>query len=985
MGSRGNAITVDLPNENPFAEARPRGNRTGAQQGGRTTGGRGLTRVQNYDDAESVEDSYDDRRGNVTQLPNVNPFARDEPPRSGRSGGQLGARPAARRVARAQPDDGDDDGQYRRGGSGVIELPSENPFAPRGGNREEPRREDPRRGPRIIEPVYQPSESEPEVEVESDYEPAPQPRRANTAGNERPAARQANRDHPQSNERQRMGNSRNQLRSVAPQEDDRLVISWVDEPYASPPRSPSPRHRHRHSPSVTSESESYFRIPAHHPGRERSGSPERRHRSNSRPRGHDSHHDHGHHSHHSHHDRAHCRQCHRLAIPPWQPPFPMPPADWSGYGAPRSPYSPAPPYAYGRPLYSNIPDLPSLLDQCRVPYPPIPVAPVAFLRNLQAQGNSGSASTLSAAPTSNPLPVPTTADEWKNLLGLLPTGIPGTIPFMAKLKEQEFSSTHVDRVFRKLSDVVQVRFGERQGNEIVNRVHLVPRGRLAMGTVMANKPKIDVDLVVPSDFILRRWNISASETDESRPKTIADALELHPSSINRGEVEIPKLRSVFQAIWEQLNGSADGFIFPGGRDEAERYLPRDWCSPYKEDVQDSSRLQLQVPIGPGARMVINIFIKVSLSLYGQDMIVGVDQSSAKSGGKYQACLIKTLRTPGVPLSEPTLSPILRSAIILLCWSQHIVGILPPKSRIPASHFHLALVALQNRDPSDPLYIQPASKAESFSWLGVLQVVVKILSFLGDAYKPSGLILGAPVPGPSSVSLGPAIAYTFPLGSCTIMDTLYIQAAAHPVRKLTALLCVAATLAPFKAIELLLGGAAAALGSIADGVAGAAGEQATGALVGLATEAIAGVAVGSDQGANSSSTGGGSNTPDAASVAPESSGADGAPATPASGADDAGPVAGEPITEEPEASTKDQSTNDGSSSPPEPSPSVAPSAPSAPSTPGPSQVATAPKASPGGKGPSVVSSPSVAGKNPPRIGATKQVTVVPPNQGGQKKK
>ncbi|KAH7325465.1 hypothetical protein B0J17DRAFT_681477 [Rhizoctonia solani] len=971
MGSRGNAITVDLPNENPFAESRPHGGRTGGQQGGRTTGGRGLTRVQNYDDAESVDDGYDDRRGNVTQLPTVNPFSRVEPARSGRSGGQSGARPTVRRGGRAQPEDDVDDGQQGRGGGGVIELPSENPFAPRGGNRVENRR-----GPRIIEPVYQPSESEPEEEVESDYVPAPQSRRTNTIGDERPAPRQPNRDRPQSNERQRTGNPRNQFRPVAPQEDDRLVISWVDEAYASPPRSPSPRHDHRHS-TVTSGSESYFRLPAHGPHSERSVSPGPGRRSNSRHGGHHHHHDHGHHSHHTHHDRAHCRQCHRLAIPPWQPPFPMPPADWSGYGAPRSPYSPAPPYPYGRPLYSNIPDLPSLLDQCRVPYPPVPVAPVAFLRNLQAQGNSGSASPLSAVPTTSPLPAPTTADEWKNLLGLLPTGIPGTIPFMAKLKEQEFSSAHVDRIFRKLTDVVQVRFGERQGNEIVNRVHLVPRGRLARGTVVATKPKIDVDLVIPSDFILRRWNISATETDDSRPKTIADALELHPSSINRGEVEITKLRSVFQAIWEQLNGSADGFIFPGGRDEAERYLPRDWCSPYKEDVQDSNRLQLQVAIGPGVRMVINIFVKVSLSLYGQDMIVGVDQSSAKSGGKYQ--LIKTLRTPGVPLSEPTLSPILRSAIILLCWSQHIVGILPPKSRIPASHFHLALVAVQNLDPSDPLYIQPASKAESFSWLGVLKVVVKILSFLSDAYKPSGLILGAAIPGPSSGSLGPAIAYTFPLGSCTIMDTLYIQAAAHPVRKLTALLCVAATLAPFKAIELLLGGAAAALGSIADGVSGMVGEQAAGAVAGIAAGAIAGITAGPDESVASGSTGEEPNAPEAVPVTSENSGTTKAPVTPASVTGDAEPAAGAPSTEgpSPETSIKNQSDN---GEPPKP-PSVIVSAPA---TPEPSQVTAGSRVS-SVKGSPRAASPSVASKNQQRPSVTKQGTLGLPNQGDKRRK
>jgi hypothetical protein len=194
----------------------------------------------------------------------------------------------------------------------------------------------------------------------------------------------------------------------------------------------------------------------------------------------------------------------------------------------------------------------------------------------------------------------------------------------------------VDQVFRKLTNVVQVRFGERQGDTVVNRVHVVPRGRLALQTVMSAHPKLDIDLVIPSDYILRRWNTSASdESNGMVPTTIADALHLHPTSIARGEVEATKLRWVFQAVWEQLNGSADRFIFPGGSDEASRYLPANWCGLYKDNVTDSNRLRL---VTRGVFPIyINVFVKVALTLYGQEMIVGVDQSSAKSGGSYQVC------------------------------------------------------------------------------------------------------------------------------------------------------------------------------------------------------------------------------------------------------------------------------------------------------------------------------------------------------------
>ncbi|CAE6447023.1 unnamed protein product [Rhizoctonia solani] len=798
--NRGNAITVDLPRENPFAGPPARGNRSGGQStgrphsgnrpsAGRQAGGRGLTRVQDTDDADSFDDSYGGRQGNVIVLPDVNPFGQDDAPRDARQGGQPGGRPSARGEPRARS------GGNGNQGRGVTVLPTDNPFA-RGGNRT---------GPRIIE--YQPTESEPEEEDDDDDEeededqvedeededfdyPPPPPqsaRRANTTNTEQPSRRAPNQDRVRPNERQRSGNPGSRSRTADPQADDRLVISWVDDVPVSPPRSPSHVHGHHHSSGSSSDSESYFTLRPNPPRSERSVSPGGRvHRSHSH--NHRDHHSHRHHGHHHHHDRL-CRHCDRLAIPTWQPPFPMPPADWSGYGAPRSPYSPAPPYLYGHPLYANIPHLPSLLDQCRAPYPALPVAPVAFLRDLQAQSSQGAASPLSAIPAPPQLPGPAKLEEWKHVLEFLLTN--QTDMFMPKLQSEIFDPAPVDRVFRRLTSTVQVRFGERQGTDIINRVHLVPRGSLAMGTVMAGNPKIDVDLVIPSDFILRRWNVTASETDDLRPRTIADALDLHPASVNRGEVAIPKLQWVFQAIWEQFNGSADGFIFPGGREEAERYLPRDWCNRHKESVSDSNRLRL-ITVGGVPPLKINVFVKVSLSLYGQDMIVGVDRSSAKSADNYQ--LVKTLRTPGVPLSESTLSPNLRTAIFLLCWSQSLLKLdIPGVPKIPcirSSHFHLALTALQQLSPSDKLYIPP-SYPESFSLRGVLQTVVKILNFLDRAYQTPIMI--------------PAVGgrFAFPLGSCTIMDALSLQLPSDPLRRTAIRAGIKAALVQFFPIEKAL--------------------------------------------------------------------------------------------------------------------------------------------------------------------------------------
>ncbi|CCO35077.1 hypothetical protein BN14_09191 [Rhizoctonia solani AG-1 IB] len=231
--SRGHAITIDLPRENPFGEQPARGNRSSGQttgrsnQGnrpsaGRQAGGRGLTRAQDTDDAGSFDESYGGRQGNVVVLPDVNPFGQDDTPRNARSGGQASGRPSARGEPRARA------GGNGNQGRGVTVLASDNPFG-RTGNRN---------APRIVE--YQPTESEPEEdeeeeeeeeqtqddeEEEHDYPPSPEPvRRANTARAEQPSRRISNQDRGHPNGGQRAANSRNRSRAADAQADDRLVI-----------------------------------------------------------------------------------------------------------------------------------------------------------------------------------------------------------------------------------------------------------------------------------------------------------------------------------------------------------------------------------------------------------------------------------------------------------------------------------------------------------------------------------------------------------------------------------------------------------------------------------------------------------------------------------------------------------------------------------------------------------------------------------------
>ncbi|KAF8595742.1 hypothetical protein BDV93DRAFT_611258 [Ceratobasidium sp. AG-I] len=433
----------------------------------------------------------------------------------------------------------------------------------------------------------------------------------------------------------------------------------------------------------------------------------------------------------------------------------------------------APPlYPFGRPLFANVPELPNLLNRAGAPYPVLPAPPVEYLRDLDAQR------TAPADKPSGPLSrtAPPAAD-FKDVLPLLEGK--QTLPFLEALKKQELEPKYSDAVFRILSNVVQVRFGERENDKIINRVHVIPRGHYALGTVMADKPRLDVDLVLPSDFMLRRWLISPTDKDIC-PKTASEALGLDAVSIARSEVDAKKLEWVLNAVWEQLDGVADGFVFPGGATEAQNYLPAGWCS---RDTAKPGKNRLRLmTTGDGSSIRVNIFVKVAVNLNGQEMIVGVDQSSAKSAGKYQ--MVKVLRDPSVLLGETPLSPIDRSAIITLNWWKRSTKADAAAGgfKIRTSHFLLALAALHALPPANDSHVARAENTPlPFSIVRVMDVMTKILKYLKQAYNPPPSMVtardesGTPAAGAPAGPVGPAIQYVFPLSACTTMDALYTQA------------------------------------------------------------------------------------------------------------------------------------------------------------------------------------------------------------------
>ncbi|KAG9103088.1 hypothetical protein FRC07_010092 [Ceratobasidium sp. 392] len=520
-------------------------------------------------------------------------------------------------------------------------------------------------------------------------------------------------------------------------------------------------HHHHHHPHDR-----------HHHGWER----ERRHREFDHNR------DHHHHEHEHHHRRP--RHPPFFPPPPWFNPLNPSANPWSAA------YNPAPPshhrLPFTGPLYASIPSLPPVFDQTRSTFFSLPVQPNAMLRDLQEQFDRQVPA--ESAPPARAAPNP--ADDQYFLKGFFGNLCKATdlLKALPVLAYQECQPFYIDAVYRRLSNMVQVRFAERRGEDIINRVHLVQRNRLAYGAVMQYRAKLDVDLVLPGDYILRRWAVNPKTPDTEKPRSIAKALKLDAATIPRAEIDAADLGWVIKAVLAQLNGSVDQFIFPGGADEAKQYLGSFDDSATTDGV---NRIRL-MSVSNTDPIRVNVFVKVAIELNGQEMVVGVDQASGVSAGKYQ--MVKLLRQPNGTLGESSLPPIERSALIALGWWKRGIaqGDVPTKSssakpKVRASHFGIALKALHALDPIDELYV-PQKGTQVFSFSAVSDVMWKIASYLKRAYESPALVASASstggaanlgASGKSASGLGPQAEYMFPLASCGIMEALYTQASVDP--------------------------------------------------------------------------------------------------------------------------------------------------------------------------------------------------------------
>lgn len=175
-------------------------------------------------------------------------------------------------------------------------------------------------------------------------------------------------------------------------------------------------------------------------------------------------------------------------------------------------------------------------------------------------------------------------------------------------------------------------------------------------------------------------------------------------------------------------------------------------------LQELSKELPQIPI--------DLFLKVRTKVRGQDVIIGLDKDSPAGIRRYQTTTF--VPTEALWLGDRRLSPVERTAILSLKWWKNEIkenkgnklfviknrknllsgspdSFSASEVQIKSHHFLVALNAMHELDTSDDLYI-PRHVSQPFTMERLLEVMVKILTFLDRAYHPATTATVWPWPG-----------------------------------------------------------------------------------------------------------------------------------------------------------------------------------------------------------------------------------------------
>ncbi|KAF3928613.1 hypothetical protein AA313_de0204379 [Arthrobotrys entomopaga] len=410
-----------------------------------------------------------------------------------------------------------------------------------------------------------------------------------------------------------------------------------------------------------------------------------------------------------------------------------------------------------------------------------------------------------------------------------------TTSFMGALAFQEVDYAPIDRTLRKIVDLVNTRLngantkekdyipdGEvpSPGGAIVQ-----PRGSYGSRTALRGHVDLDLDLVFPYNYkivaegkkegeLIKRTISQVLGCDEPFAANSAD-LDGHDLS---GNLVVTKdgLRLVMLYIWGRLVDKND-YILPNKFTttplQIDDHYPidvRPGISPAIRIHQDKTLATLtrsisaQITDTPGynpniqgqTALDLDFFIKVVTKRFGgEEVLVGVDKNGPLGDRQYQT-------TTFIPsgkewINSNRLLPIDRVALMTLKWWKNSFATdttfpikfeirdpskapsyrngLPGDVKLKSHHFLAALNALHELPATNPLHV-PNYSYLPFSLVHVMNVMIKVLTFINQSYQPASRfhIAYSHNWSPEIAENERTVVFPFPQISCGVCETLYKQ-------------------------------------------------------------------------------------------------------------------------------------------------------------------------------------------------------------------
>jgi hypothetical protein len=340
--------------------------------------------------------------------------------------------------------------------------------------------------------------------------------------------------------------------------------------------------------------------------------------------------------------------------------------------------------------------------------------------------------------------------------------------FLGALAFQEVDYDSLDTSLREVAALVNARMNNP-------KVLVQPRGSYASRTALRGHVDLDLDLVFPDDFQIE----FAGAAPDAAPivRTISqvlgsqDLFGANPGNGHdpSGNLVITKdgLRLVMIYVWGRL--VSDHYRLPNTFTAVPLAVPPAYSIAVDPHLRPAMTIIATKTLATLTRSIsaqitdnakynpldVDFFIKVlTKRLGGEEVLVGVDKDGPLGVRQYQT-------TTFIPsgkewLGSNPLSPVDRTALLALKWWKNSFAedptIAPFTIRDPGApngsragqntdiklkshHFLSAINALHEVLPTDPLYV-PTQSSLPFSLVRVMDVMLKVLTFLQHAYQPA---------------------------------------------------------------------------------------------------------------------------------------------------------------------------------------------------------------------------------------------------------